>query len=50
MGTQKEQPKDKDSVFSVVALGLSQQVFSNDVARVFTNHKWGVSLLTKSKS
>ncbi|KAJ1035275.1 hypothetical protein NDA13_000695 [Ustilago tritici] len=45
IATRKDLPKSQDPVFSMVALGTAQKVFPDELARLFTDRKFGLSLL-----
>ncbi|SYW82415.1 uncharacterized protein UBRO2_04537 [Ustilago bromivora] len=45
IATRKDLPKSQDPVFSMVALGTAQKVFPDELARLFTDCKFGLSLL-----
>lgn len=48
MATRADKPQSRDTVFSMVALGILQGSFSEDVAQLFTDHKYGASLIRRS--
>ncbi|ETS60645.1 hypothetical protein PaG_05281 [Moesziomyces aphidis] len=50
LATRRDRPKSQDPVFCLVALGIIQHVFRDDVARIFSDRTYGSSLLRRNKS